>query len=312
MAKTVFRPNEIKKSDEHIVLQLSKKFVVEEPVEEIVEAPVYEGPTADDLRREAEMYRQQWEEEKTSMIAAANEQAEAVRQDAEKAAFEEVKRKTDQAQVIRQQAQDEADQIVADAKRQAEEIVAQAQAKMDSQLKDGYAEGFRKGQEAGFKEGNLEAQRLTDRLHTIIERTMDKRQEILAETEQQIVDLVLLMTRKIVKVISENQRNIVVSNVVQALRKVKGRGEVIIRVNLNDVAMTTQHIKDFLSAAENIKNITVVEDSSVDRGGCVIETDFGAIDAKIVSQLNELEQKILEVSPIRTRIKTANPVSQDS
>ncbi len=312
MAKTVFRPNEIKKSDEHVVLQLSKKFVVEEPVEEIVEAPVYEGPTADDLRREADLYRQQWEEEKTAMIAAANEQAEAIRQDAEKAAFEEVKRKTDQAQVIRQQAQDEASRIVADAKMQAEEIVAQAQAKMDSQLKDGYAEGFRKGQEAGFKEGNLEAQRLTDRLHTIIERTMDKRQEILAETEQQIVDLVLLMTRKIVKVISENQRNIVVSNVVQALRKVKGRGEVIIRVNLNDVAMTTQHIKDFLSAAENIKNITVVEDSSVDRGGCVIETDFGAIDAKIVSQLNEIEQKILEVSPIRTRIKTANPVSQDS
>jgi flagellar assembly protein FliH len=75
--------------------------------------------------------------------------------------------------------------------------------------------------------------------------------------------------------------------------------------------MTTQHIKDFLSAAENIKNITVVEDSTVDRGGCVIETDFGAIDAKIASQLNEIEQRILEVSPIRTRIKTANPVSQD-
>ncbi|HNY21553.1 MAG TPA: FliH/SctL family protein, partial [Treponemataceae bacterium] len=66
----------------------------------------------------------------------------------------------------------------------------------------------------------------------------------------------------------------------------------------------------FLSAAENVKNITVVEDSTIDRGGCVIETDFGAIDAKIVSQLNEIEQKILEVSPIRARVKAANPVSQ--
>ena len=140
---------------------------------------------------------------------------------------------------------------------------------------------------------------------------MDKRQEILAETEQQIVDLVLMMTRKIVKVISENQRNIVVSNVVQALRKVKGRGDVIIRVNLADVAMTTEHIKDFISNAENIKNITVVEDSTVDRGGCLIETDFGAIDARISSQLNEIEQKILEVSPIRTRSKTANPITQE-
>jgi flagellar assembly protein FliH len=311
MAKNVFRPNEVKKSDAHVLLELSKKFAEEAPVVEVVEEPVYEGPTVDDLRKEAEHWREQWEREKADMMSEAQAEAQTIKSSAENAAFEEVKRKTDQAQVIKQQALDEAAKIVADAEARAAEIVAESRAKMDAQLKDGYDDGFKKGQEAGFREGNLEAQRLTDRLHTIIERMMDKRQEILAETEQQIVDLVLLMTRKIVKVISENQRNVVVSNVVQALRKVKGRGEVIIRVNLNDVAMTTQHIKDFLSAAENIKNITVVEDSTVDRGGCVIETDFGSIDAKIVSQLNEIEQRILEVSPIRARIKTASAVSQE-
>lgn len=311
MAKTVFRPTEIKRSDDHILLELSRKFVDDTPVVEAVEEPVFEGPTADDIRREAEHWKNQWESEKTEMISSSQEEAKQIVSDAEKAAFDEVKRKTDQAQIIRQQAKDDAAQILSDAEKQAAEIISQAKQNMDEQLQSGYSDGFKKGQEAGFKEGNLEAQRLTDRLHTVIERTMDKRQEILAETEQQIVDLVLLMTRKIVKVISENQRNVVVSNVVQALRKVKGRGDVIIRVNLNDVAMTTQHIKDFLTAAENVKNISVLEDSTVDRGGCVIETDFGAIDAKIVSQLNEIEQRILEVSPIRTRIKTANPVSQD-
>ncbi len=311
MAKTVFRPNEFKNTDSRVVLDLTRRFVVEEPVEEVEPEPVYEGPTADDLRREAEQFRREWELERSDLEREARLTADEIIKDAEKAAFDEVKRKTDQAQLIQQQAEDEAARIIKDAENQAAEIVSSAKARMDEQLKDGYNDGFKKGQEAGFKEGNLEAQRLTDRLHTIIERMMDKRQEILAETEQQIVDLVLLMTRKIVKVISENQRNIVVSNVIQALRKVKGRGEVIIRVNLNDVAMTTQHIKDFLAQAENVKNITVVEDSTVDRGGCVIETDFGAIDAKIVSQLNELEQRILEVSPIRSRIKTANPVSQE-
>lgn len=311
MAKNVFRPNEVKKSEDHVLLQLSKKFVEEAPVVEVVEEPVYEGPTVDDLRVEADRWREQWEREKADMMTESQSEAQTIVKDAERAAFEEVKRKTDQAQVIRQQAQDEAARILSEAEARAAEIVAESRAKLDEQLKEGYNDGFKKGQEAGFREGNLEAQRLTDRLHTIIERMMDKRQEILAETEQQIVDLVLLMTRKIVKVISENQRNVVVSNVVQALRKVKGRGEVIIRVNLNDVAMTTQHIKDFLSAAENIKNITVVEDSTVDRGGCLIETDFGSIDAKIISQLNEIEQRILEVSPIRARIKTASAASQD-
>lgn len=311
MGKNVFRANEVKLTNDYVQLHLSKSFVQEEPEEDIVEVPEYEGPTADDLRREAEQWKVRWEVEKEEIIEAANEEARTIVANAEKAAFDEVKRKTDQAQVLRQDAQDEADTLLENARKEADSILAEAKTRVEEQEKSGYDGGFKKGREEGFREGNIEAQRLVDRLHVIIERTMDKRQEILSETEQQIVDLVLLMTRKIVKVISENQRNVVVSNVVQALRKVKGRGDVIVRVNLNDVGMTTQHTKDFLSAAENVKNITVVEDSTIDRGGCVVETDFGAIDARIVSQLNELEQRILEVSPIKTRLKTATTAQQD-
>jgi flagellar assembly protein FliH len=35
----------------------------------------------------------------------------------------------------------------------------------------------------------------------------------------------------------------------------------------------------------------------------VIETDFGEIDARISSQLSELEERILDVAPIRARGK---------
>ena len=40
---------------------------------------------------------------------------------------------------------------------------------------------------------------------------MDKRAEILEQTEAQVVELVLLVARKVVKVISENQKNVVLS-----------------------------------------------------------------------------------------------------
>ena len=128
------------------------------------------------------------------------------------------------------------------------------------------------------------------------------------ETEQQIVELVLLISRKVVKVISESQRSVVMQNILQALRRVKGRGEVTIRVNLADLKLTSEHTKEFMQAVESVKNITVAEDSSVEKGGCIIETDFGAIDARISSQLNELEQKILEISPLKNVTKSA-PVS---
>ena len=128
---------------------------------------------------------------------------------------------------------------------------------------------------------------------------------------QQIVNLVILISRKVVKIMSENQKSVIMSNVLQALKKVKGSGDVTLRVNLADVKLTTEHIKDFIHQVENIKNISVVEDSSVEKGGCIVETDFGAIDARISSQLNELETQILNISPIKTvgKSEVINPDS---
>ena len=60
---------------------------------------------------------------------------------------------------------------------------------------------------------------------------------------------------------------------------------------------------------EGVKSIKILEDSTVDRGGCIIETDFGSLDARISSQLHEIEERILELIPIQAKGKEqANPV----
>ncbi|HRZ90716.1 MAG TPA: flagellar assembly protein FliH, partial [Spirochaetia bacterium] len=177
------------------------------------------------------------------------------------------------------------------------------QERIDSVHKDAFRKGFDEGRESGYKEGKAEVERLTGRLHAVIERALDKRGEILEKTEAEIVELVLLVAKKVVKVISENQKNVVVQNIVQALRKLRTRSEVTIRVNLADLQLASEHAKDFVAMAENAKHIQIVEDTTIDRGGCIIETDFGEIDARISSQLHELEEKILDISPIKARGK---------
>ena len=93
----------------------------------------------------------------------------------------------------------------------------------------------------------------------------------------------------------------VINNVIQSLRKLKGRGDVTIRVNLADLELASSQKKFFQDKVENVKNVTILEDAAVDKGGCIIETDFGQIDARISSQLNEIESKILELMPIKSK-----------
>ncbi len=306
MAQTVFRPNQIKMQDGPLSLKLTKEFVIpEEEVEE--EIPEYTGPTADQLRLEAEEFKKKWEIEKAQMLAKAQADADSIIKNAESAAFNEVKKQSDQASVIKNNAEVEAQSVLDKAKAEAEQIVKTAHDEEQRIFDKAQKDGFDKGHEEGYQVGNQEADRLVERLHKMIEGVQDKRQEILDQTEGQIVDLVLLMTRKVVKIMSDSQKSVIMSNVVQALKKVKGRGDVVLRVNLADVKLTTDHTRDFITQVENIKNVHVVEDSSVDRGGCIVETDFGAIDARISSQLAELETKILGISPIKSVNKSEVP-----
>ena len=310
MAQTVFRPAEVNNTKGEVVLQFTKNFAppVEEKVEEV---PEYTGPTADDLRKEAEAFKLQWEDEKAKMLAKAQADADQIVKNAEDAAFAQVKHQSDQAAVIKSQAQKEAQDIVEKAKAEAQDIISNAKIEEKSIFEKSKNDGFKAGHEEGYKAGNEEAQRLVERIHKMIEAVQAKRQEILDNTEQQIVNLVILIARKVVKIMSQNQKSVIMSNVLQALKKVKGSGDVTLRVNLADVKLTTEHIKDFIRQVENIKNISVVEDSSVEKGGCIVETDFGAIDARISSQLNELETQILNISPIKTvgKSEVINPDS---
>ena len=313
MAKAVFRPGEITVMESKVILDPPSSFPgmeklnpVEdlEEIEEVGEVEEYSGPTADDLRREAEAFKLQWEQEKEALIRSAKVEADGIIKEAESAAFAEVKRKTSEAQSLRRVSEDEAEKILADARARAKQIEDDSLSAFETERKEAEERGRLAGREAGFVEGKDEVARLVERTQTVLERAQEKRAEILAETEQQIIDLVLLISRKVIKVISENQRNVVISNVVQALKKVKGRGNIIIKVNMLDLKLSTEHKKDFIAQVEGAKSLQIVEDTTVDPGGCVVETDFGEIDARIGSQLAELEQKILEISPIKSRAKT--------
>jgi len=299
LAKNVFRAMEI--------VNMKNRVTLDSPFPEIEveeEAPVieeYTGPTADDLRKEAELFKNNWEKEKEDMIKAAESRVEQILRDADQRAFEEVQQKTDEIQILKKNSEDEAEKLVSDAEKSAAELTSKLESDLGDIRKKAQEEGYEAGRETGFAEGHLEVERLVNQLHAIIDKTIEKRNDIIDESETQIINLVIMIAKKVVKVISENQKNVVVNNVIQALRKLKSRGEVLIKVNIADVELTSDHIKDFMRMVENIRSVTVVEDSTVDKGGCIIETDFGEIDARISSQLHEIEEKILDLVPIKTK-----------
>ena len=303
MARNVFRGNELAYKQHRVFLAAPESAQPAAPVAELADVEEYTGPTVDQLRREAEAFKQSWETEREQMIAAAREEADRVLKAAEDEAFRQIKAKTEEATRERAEAEAEVETLRTEGRNRADAIVSEAEERAKKIEADAFERGREEGREEGIQVGRTESERLIQRFHVILSKAIERRNEIIEESEQQVIGLVLSIAKKVIKVISENQKNVVVNNIVQSLQRLQQKSDVIVRVNLSDLAITSQHKEDILRVAERVSSITIAEDTTVDVGGCIIETDFGEIDARIASQLREIEDRIIELVPIKTRAK---------
>lgn len=255
------------------------------------EAPEYRAAgEADDADRMLDEARKQREQ--------AEAEAKRIQEEAEEAAFKIVQKSNVDVRKAREEAEAEASRITGEAEDKAARIEAEARQKADSIVEEAKRTALDQGKEEGYRTGEEEVNRLIGRLHDIINAAIDERRSILQRTERQIVDLVLMISRKVVKIIAENEKRVVVENVREALKKVEGDTEITIRVNTRDLNLVSRHKKQFIAAVESLKQVKVEEDSRIEPGGCVIVTSFGDIDARIKNQLGIIEERIRELTPL--------------
>lgn len=305
MTKHFFSSLEVKPSDDTYMIPLVP---VTEIAENQEEEEVEEGKTIEELHAERDAFEAEFQALKERREAELNAQAEEIINKAKEQAFAIVKEKNDEAQIIKMNAENDARDIIEKANEEAKKIEDGISEKEKKITDEARQTGYKDGWDEGISKANGEVERLTERMHDMINSIIDKRTSIFIDAEQQIISLVLSIARKVIKVLSENQKNVVINNVIHSLKKLSSRKNVVIRVNLADLDLTTQYKEKFIKLAET-DNIKILEDTTVDKGGCIIETDFGTIDARISSQLHEIEEKVQEMVPVQ--VKSKEPIANE-
>jgi flagellar assembly protein FliH len=301
VSKKIFKAGDIRETGSKVLItppQFMPKEVEKPPEPDIEEVEEVE-PIEVEMAEGIELDQEKILEETKRLKAEAETEAEHIRKDAEEAAFKLMQKSNVDVRKMKEDSEKEAETILTDAQANAAELEREAKSKAEAILEEGKRNAAESGREQGFKAGQEEVGRLIERLHAMLDAASDKRKEILDSTERQLVDLVLLIARKVVKVISEASQKVVIENVRQALSKVKGEAEITIKINTRDLGLTTRHKKEFIAAVESLKQVRIEEDSRITPGGCVIETSFGDIDARIEKQLDIIEERIRELVPIK-------------
>src|ERR1700681_894218 len=198
-----------------------------------------------------------------------------------------------QAEALVEDAARNAEQLLADAHSRARALVEDAAARADTiaqeARKRGHDEGFAAGRDAADHEMN-------DMLVTmrgLLEMGRAERHKLIEDAEPELVRLALGIAERVLHQQIALDRGVVFEMAKTAIARLIERDTVTVRVNPADLERMREH-RDELIAIGDIRNLRVVEDQRVDRGGVVVDTEAGTIDARISTQLDEA-RKILHI-----------------
>jgi flagellar assembly protein FliH len=156
-------------------------------------------------------------------------------------------------------------------------------------------EAFENGRRAG--ESALNEQLLRQRNETIelqrgiLASFQNALPKVAHEAESALIELALEAARKIVADMPIDAA-LVEHTVRDALRQAEDTAEIVVQLHPDDLALLRQHQSDILNGLPDSGPLRFTHSSEVGRGGCVIQTRFGLIDARRETKIEQLRQSL--------------------
>jgi type III secretion protein L len=176
-------------------------------------------------------------------------------------------------------ATNKAREILQKAQTEAEEIIRRAIEQREKEKKDGYEEGYQEG---------------LAQVTEILTKARIEHEQMLKNASKEMLDLSFKIAEKIIGKQIELEKGTILDIVAQALQTVRQSRQITIRVHPED-AKTLKSSKDALAEALGTgRIIDVMEDKKVEKGGCIIESEVGVVDAQLHKQMERLRKVLSE------------------
>lgn len=192
------------------------------------------------------------------------------------------------ARVVRAEVLDDLEAIdeeITELRGRAEQLVEQAEADAQSTREQARQEGRKEGLEECME--NLAAARAEYR-------------EVRQRAEQDMVELAFEVARRIIGHAIDVKPEVIRDIVGEALMGARGREEITVRIHPRDHDQVQEVRNDYARELDGVP-VYFEADSSLERGGCIIETESGRIDARLETQLQVLREALLGEGNQHTR-----------
>ncbi|MGE4484059.1 MAG: FliH/SctL family protein [Oscillospiraceae bacterium] len=202
---------------------------------------------------------------------------------------EELEKTAAEIQRMTENAKKQAEEILSDAKEKARILMEKSHAEAKVIFEEARKAGFDEGAQKAEKEGQERCRREIDGIRNVLEEICSSREAMIDETEDDIIDLVFDISKKVINVQMEKDDKTFIELVRNALGKLKREGKLVVRVSPDEYHRIFSSGKVELTANKEVLFAEVAEEPYFNRWDCVVESEGETLNAGVDSQLKCIE-----------------------
>ena len=169
------------------------------------------------------------------------------------------------------------------------EIKEEDQPNSEEQARKIFEDAFVQGEKAGYEMGMKKVEQIVKRLNNYLAELDAFRDRLVKQSESFSVDLALVFAEALVLQKCSEKKDLIMVMAKRAFEICEDKYNIVIRVRPEDaehlLKNTNSHIK-------------IVPDDTLKDPGFIIETEFGDIDGRLSTQLEELRKEFLNEQPV--------------
>ena len=113
--------------------------------------------------------------------------------------------------------------------------------------------------------------------------------------ERELLELALGVARKVVQQELAERPEIWLGMIRSAVKRAVDRERITVRVPADLLGFLRQSLPELRASLEHVKELELVEDPTLPRGACIIESRFGDIDIGVDTQIDATRRALVEV-----------------
>ena len=175
------------------------------------------------------------------------------------------------------------------------QVVAESPAEPEIDIEALEKEAYEKGLAEGKAQTEKKLAQATKAVSDAAKKLSTQSETIMRRSADDMLELVMAIAERVIHIALDEHKDAIVKIVQQTIDAAVQAEEFHIRVNPDDVQVLNEHKPLFIASLSGLRNIEFIADGSLSRGGCMLDSPSGRVDATLETQLNEIFSHLKEI-----------------